>query len=151
MVKSSSLEVATQVGCRSLALVGKSRRIGRDGSGTSIGRPPWALIPSVHAFRCSASDPACVTKQTEHANHVVEIALAHTIPRKVEAAYRRRQLLEKCWVLMADWAAFLTRSQIEPATRHARFECRSPEGRRRLSSNPESTTSVGCDMRDHVD
>ena len=148
MVKSSGLEVATQGERRSLALVGKSRRIGRDGSGASIGRPPWALIPSVHAFRCSASDPASAT---EHANHVVEIALAHTIPSKVEAAYRRRQLLEKRRVLMADWAAFLTRSQIEPATRHARFECRSPEGRRRLSSNPESTTSVGCDMRDRVD
>ena len=35
------------------------------------------------------------------------MALAHTIPNKAEAAYRRGALLEKRRELMADWAAWL--------------------------------------------
>ena len=36
------------------------------------------------------------------------MALSHAIGDKVEAAYRRGDLLEKRVALMADWAAFLT-------------------------------------------
>ena len=37
---------------------------------------------------------------------VVEMALAHAVSSKVEAAYRRGDLFEKRRRLMADWAAF---------------------------------------------
>jgi hypothetical protein len=39
---------------------------------------------------------------------VCEIALAHTIESKVEAAYRRGDRLEKRRAMMASWAAFVT-------------------------------------------
>jgi hypothetical protein len=35
------------------------------------------------------------------------MALSHAIGDKVEAAYRRGELLEKRVALMADWATFL--------------------------------------------
>lgn len=66
------------------------------------------LEVTVHGFRSSFRDWAA--EDTEHANHVVEMALAHTIPSKVEAAYRRGELLAKRRALMGDWAAFLTGS-----------------------------------------
>jgi hypothetical protein len=34
------------------------------------------------------------------------MALAHTVKNKVERAYRRGDLFEKRWRLMADWAIF---------------------------------------------
>jgi hypothetical protein len=37
---------------------------------------------------------------------VAEAALAHTLSDKVEAAYRRGDLMEKRSRLMADWADF---------------------------------------------
>ena len=59
---------------------------------------------TVHGFRSSFRDWASET--TDHPNEVVEMALAHTIANKVEAAYRRGNLLEKRRQLMADWATF---------------------------------------------
>ena len=59
---------------------------------------------TVHGFRSGFRDWAAET--TAHANHVVEMALAHTVGNGVEAAYRRGDLLEKRRQLMADWAAF---------------------------------------------
>lgn len=44
---------------------------------------------------------------TAYPSEMVEMALAHTISNKVEAAYRRGDLFEKRRRLMADWAAFL--------------------------------------------
>jgi hypothetical protein len=37
---------------------------------------------------------------------MLDIALAHTVPDKVEAAYRRGDMREKRRRLMADWAAY---------------------------------------------
>ena len=59
---------------------------------------------TVHGFRSTFRDWAA--EQTHHQNHVVEMALAHTIGDKVEAAYRRGDLLEKRRALMRDWAAY---------------------------------------------
>lgn len=69
--------------------------------------PPKGLgLPyTVHGFRSAFSDWAHET--TAHPNHVIEMALAHTIPNKAEAAYRRGGLLDKRRELMADWAAWL--------------------------------------------
>jgi len=57
---------------------------------------------TVHGFRSSFRDWASEATGYEH--EVVEKALAHTIESKVEAAYRRGDLLEKRRPLMEDWA-----------------------------------------------
>lgn len=60
---------------------------------------------TVHGFRSSFSDWAHET--TGFPNHVIEMALAHTIKDKAEAAYRRGALLDKRRELMAAWAEYL--------------------------------------------
>ena len=59
---------------------------------------------TVHGFRSTFRDWAAET--TSFPNHVVEMALAHTIPNAVEAAYRRGDLFEKRRRLMEAWAEF---------------------------------------------
>ncbi|MHC2019979.1 tyrosine-type recombinase/integrase [Methylobacterium sp. CM6247] len=59
---------------------------------------------TVHGFRSSFRDWASET--THVPSEVVEMALAHTIDSKVEAAYRRGDLLQKRRALMDDWAAY---------------------------------------------
>jgi integrase len=63
-----------------------------------------ACRETVHGFRSSFSDWAA--DNTAFPQEVREQALAHAIPNKVEAAYRRGALLEKRRRLMADWAAY---------------------------------------------
>ena len=48
---------------------------------------------------------------TNYPNEVCEMALAHTLKDKTEAAYRRGDLFEKRRRLMADWATFCGRRQ----------------------------------------
>ena len=79
----------------SMAILMLLRRIGR-GDLTS------------HGFRSSFRDWA--SEATTFHPHVAEMALAHTIGDKVEAAYRRGDLMEKRAALMAEWSAFLTSS-----------------------------------------
>jgi integrase len=59
---------------------------------------------TVHGFRSSFRDWAA--EQTNYQNHVVEMALAHTIKDQTEAAYRRGDMLEKRRELMNDWAGY---------------------------------------------
>ena len=61
---------------------------------------------TVHGMRSAFKDWAAET--TTYPNEVSEMALAHTIGSKVEAAYRRGNLLTKRRQMMADWDAFLT-------------------------------------------
>lgn len=58
---------------------------------------------TVHGFRSTFRDWAA--EQTAHPNEVVEMALAHVVRDKAEAAYRRGDLFEKRRRLMDDWAA----------------------------------------------
>ncbi len=44
---------------------------------------------------------------TNHRSEVIEKSLAHEIPNKVEAAYRRGDLLAKRRALMCDWADYV--------------------------------------------
>jgi hypothetical protein len=44
--------------------------------------------------------------RTAYPREVVEMALAHVVENKVEAAYRRGDLFEKRRKLMEDWATF---------------------------------------------
>ena len=57
---------------------------------------------TVHGFRSTFRDWAA--EMTPYPNHVVEMALAHAIGDKVEAAYRRGDLFMKRRRLMEDWA-----------------------------------------------
>jgi integrase len=59
---------------------------------------------TVHGFRSSFSDWAA--DSTAFPQEVREQALAHAIPNKVEAAYRRGALLEKRRRLMEAWAGY---------------------------------------------
>lgn len=67
------------------------------------------LDVTAHGFRSAFRDWA--SERTNFPNEVCELALAHTIKNKVEAAYRRGDLLEKRRELMATWAAFVTSSK----------------------------------------
>ena len=59
---------------------------------------------TVHGFRSSFRDWAAA--ETNHPREVAEGALAHAIADKVEAAYRRTDMLEKRRALLDDWAKF---------------------------------------------
>jgi integrase len=59
---------------------------------------------TVHGFRSTFKDWA--TEQTDYPGEVSEMALAHTLGNKVEAAYRRSDLFEKRRALARDWAMF---------------------------------------------
>ncbi|MER9462675.1 integrase arm-type DNA-binding domain-containing protein [Mesorhizobium sp. M0387] len=61
-----------------------------------------AAVP--HGFRSTFRD--WVAERTAYQSHVAEMALAHSIRNKVEAAYRRGDLFEKRRQLMQDWADF---------------------------------------------
>jgi len=61
---------------------------------------------TVHGFRSSFRD--WVAEETSYQGEVAEAALAHAIPNRVEAAYRRTSFLEKRKPLMNDWSAFCT-------------------------------------------
>jgi integrase len=59
---------------------------------------------SAHGFRSTFRDWAA--ERTHFPREVVEMALAHTIESKVEAAYRRGDLFQKRRRLMEAWARF---------------------------------------------
>lgn len=59
---------------------------------------------TVHGFRSSFRDWAA--ESTGYPNEMVEMALAHTIGNKVEAAYRRGDLFEKRRHMMQTWSDF---------------------------------------------
>jgi integrase len=60
---------------------------------------------TVHGFRSSFSDWA--RDRTGYARDVIEMALAHTIMDKSEAAYRRGDALDKRRRLMTEWARYV--------------------------------------------
>lgn len=61
-----------------------------------------------HGFRSTFRDWA--SERTHYPRDVAEMALAHTIKDKTEAAYRRGDLLVKRTLMMQDWADFLNTS-----------------------------------------
>ena len=62
---------------------------------------------TIHGFRSTFRD--WVSEETMHSPEVAEMALAHTIRNKVEAAYRRGDLLERRRLLMNDWAEYCSK------------------------------------------
>ena len=73
---------------------------------------------AVHGFRSTFRDWAA--ERTNFPNDVVEMALAHVVSDKTDAAYRRGDLLEKRR-LMAEWATFCNTPRRPRATRS--FRC----------------------------
>jgi integrase len=72
-----------------------------------VRRMKVAAVP--HGFRSTFRDWA--SERTNYPRDVAEMALAHAIGDRVEAAYRRGDLSEKRRRLMADWATFCGRTQ----------------------------------------
>lgn len=64
------------------------------------------LDVTAHGFRSAFRDWAA--ESTNHSREVCEMALAHTVENKVEAAYRRGDLFEKRRKLMSDWSLFIS-------------------------------------------
>lgn len=60
---------------------------------------------TVHGFRSTFRD--WCSERTSHLSEVAEMALAHAVGDKVEAAYRRGDLFQKRVDLMRDWSTFL--------------------------------------------
>jgi integrase len=69
---------------------------------------------TVHGFRSTFRD--WVSEETSHSPEVAEMALAHTIKNKVEAAYRRKDLLDRRRILMQDWLDFCNSERFNNVT-----------------------------------
>ena len=62
-----------------------------------------------HGFRSTFRD--WVAERTNYPNEVAEMALAHTVGDKVEAAYRRGDMFDKRRHLLDDWSGFCAKLQ----------------------------------------
>jgi len=107
---------------RALAILGDAEKIARTPSGDyvfpggKVGKPlsNMAMVEvlrrmgrgdiTVHGFRSTFRDWAA--ERTNFPSEVVEMALAHAVGNKVEAAYRRGDLFEKRRRLMTEWATY---------------------------------------------
>ncbi|TAJ83024.1 site-specific integrase [Reyranella sp.] len=84
---------------RPLSLTALSKALKAAGGGTA----------TVHGMRSTFKDWA--SERTSFPSEVSEMALAHSIGDKVEAAYRRGELLEKRRAMMEQWATFVRTPQ----------------------------------------
>jgi hypothetical protein len=69
---------------------------------------------TVHGFRSSFTDWAA--ECTDVPKEVVDKALAHQLPDRVEAAYRRTDFLERRRTLMSNWAEHLVQVLVLPVS-----------------------------------
>jgi integrase len=72
---------------------------------TQLMRKAGIETATVHGFRSAFTDWAA--ERTRFPKEIADKALAHKLPNKVEAAYRRTNFFEKRRKLMAKWAEFL--------------------------------------------
>jgi integrase len=94
---------------------------GASGDRPLDGSTVWMLLKeirgngdTVHGFRSSFRDWA--GDRTNHSHETIEFALAHSIPDRTAAAYRRYTALPKRRALMDSWAQFCGDSQTGVAT-----------------------------------
>lgn len=73
--------------------------------------PKQGRIVVPHGFRSTFRD--WCSERTSYPRDVAEMALAHAIGDKVEAAYRRGDLMEKRRRMMAEWARFCSTARPE--------------------------------------
>lgn len=78
-----------------------------DMSITAVSRRMGRGDITVHGFRSTFRDWCAEYAANAFLREVCEHALAHKLPDKVEAAYRRGDLLEKRKKLMEAWARYL--------------------------------------------
>jgi integrase len=71
---------------------------------TAILRRSSGNAYTVHGFRSCFRD--WLAETTNYPNEACELALAHSISNKVEAAYRRGDMLDKRFQMMNDWAKY---------------------------------------------
>jgi integrase len=105
---------------RVLAILQRASELAPDANlifpGRAAGRPMSSMVfllalrrmemPSTaHGFRSSFRDWAA--EATNLPREVAEMALAHSIENKVEAAYRRGDLLDKRREMMELWAEYI--------------------------------------------
>jgi integrase len=64
---------------------------------------------TVHGFRSTFRDWCAESVGNSFPREVCEHALAHSLPGKVEAAYRRGDLIEKRKLLMQVWAGYCSK------------------------------------------
>ncbi len=76
--------------------------------------PKQKRMVTVHGFRSSFRD--WTEERTAYPSEMKEMALAHTIGNKAEAAYRRTDMIEKRRRLMDDWAAYCANAHKAAAT-----------------------------------
>ncbi len=69
-------------------------------------RNGWRHQPGIGTFR------DWIAETTAYPGDLAEMALAHTVSDKVEAAYRRGDMIEKRRRMMEDWATFCTRPSV---------------------------------------
>ena len=69
------------------------------------------FIPASAGNRTVTSIPEWL--KTDHPREVIEAALAHVVRNRVEAAYARSDLFERCRVLLDDWARYLAQGMGE--------------------------------------
>jgi integrase len=109
-----ALEIVQKMESESFCeLVFPSPQMPRNGEATFMALSDMTLaavlrrmdVPAVpHGFRSTFRD--WCAEQTDYPNEVAEMALAHTIGSKVEAAYRRGDLFDKRRKMMTDWATY---------------------------------------------
>ena len=110
---------------RALAILRRAKELAPEGtlifSGRQAGKPMSNMVflmalrrmevpITAHGFRSSFRDWAA--EATSLPREVAEMALAHTIENKVEAAYRRGDLLAKRREMMEAWSVFCDDSVI---------------------------------------
>lgn len=98
------LDAVRPFGCDSLFPSAKGRNL--SGMAMSMLLRRMQQDCTVHGFRSSFRD--WTAECTSYSHEVCEMALAHVIGNKAEAAYRRGDLFEKRRMLMDAWAAFCT-------------------------------------------
>lgn len=62
---------------------------------------------TAHGFRSSFRD--WVAETTDYPSDLAEMALAHTVKNKVEAAYRRGDMLDRRRTMMESWAEYIAK------------------------------------------
>lgn len=108
---------------RAQAIIAEMRQFGLDTPfifpGTKLTKPMSNMVfltmlkrmdvpVTAHGFRSSFRD--WVAETTTYPNELAEMALAHTVKDRVEAAYRRGDMLERRRDMMDEWSTFCATS-----------------------------------------
>jgi integrase len=113
-----------------MALLQLIKRMNADA--TAAARPRW-IDPKqggadivTHGFRSTFRDWG--SEITAYPNEMLEIALAHAVSDKTEAAYRRLDMMERRRRLMSDWADYCASTPAQAAARNNVVPMRHGEG-----------------------